>query len=436
VFIALAMLGLVMGTAALHRSLHGSLGLWPLSALLFVYNAALSWGFLNSLFGIGVYLFAFSAWVSARNKPIATRIAVFSLVAAFLFLCHLFAFGLYGLTVTAYEIEMRLVGRRPTFAELRALFLLGLHFVPALLLWAASTGGPTHIEYGSLSDKIHALLAPTTFVAQSPVVLDGVIGGLTIAFLYGALRSGSLKLASGMRLPMIALGLAAVLMPNVLDGSWLADIRLPVALPFIVIGATRLEVEARWRTALACIALVLLAARLWGVTNLWRDYDARTAELRAATAVIDRGARLLVVEDPIPSADQAVPFVPTALGERRDANFWHLAALAVIDRSTFIPYLFSGWTTIEPTARNAGLFETTGYPLPSALLLTSTTVAQMDAASRAPNMLGEMPYWGGWPQKFDFVLWIKFGPEPPPRLPQLQAVASGSFFYIYRVKGG
>src|SRR6266446_7850409 len=50
-FIALTACLLVTGTMALHRALHGKVGLWPATTFLFVYNAALFWGFLNFLFG-------------------------------------------------------------------------------------------------------------------------------------------------------------------------------------------------------------------------------------------------------------------------------------------------------------------------------------------------------------------------------------------------
>src|SRR5205085_906242 len=46
-FIAMTMVLPMIGTLTLHRVLHGRVGLWPLSALLFIYNAALFWGFLN-----------------------------------------------------------------------------------------------------------------------------------------------------------------------------------------------------------------------------------------------------------------------------------------------------------------------------------------------------------------------------------------------------
>ncbi|HKT20747.1 MAG TPA: hypothetical protein VJR47_22030, partial [Stellaceae bacterium] len=79
VFIALTMLTLVAGTVALHRVLHGRVGLWPLASLLFIYNAVLYWGFLNCLFGMGVGLLLFAAWIATRSWPSALRLPLFAL---------------------------------------------------------------------------------------------------------------------------------------------------------------------------------------------------------------------------------------------------------------------------------------------------------------------------------------------------------------------
>ena len=65
VFIASTMLTLIAGTLVLHRALHGRLEIWPLFSILFVYNAALFWGFLNCLFATGVCLLVFSGWIAA-----------------------------------------------------------------------------------------------------------------------------------------------------------------------------------------------------------------------------------------------------------------------------------------------------------------------------------------------------------------------------------
>jgi hypothetical protein len=102
---------LIAGTAALHCAIHGRVGIWPIWSVLFVYNAELFWGF-PTLFATGVYLFAFGGWIATRHWRAGPRIPCFSAVATLLCLLHLFAFGLYALSVVSYELGTRASLRR------------------------------------------------------------------------------------------------------------------------------------------------------------------------------------------------------------------------------------------------------------------------------------------------------------------------------------
>lgn len=434
-FIALTMLGLFAGTMALQRALFGRVGVWPLCSLLFIYNTALYWGFLNSLFGIALYLLAFAGWIASRHWPLAARLALFSIVAALILVSHLFAFGLYALTVVAYEFDARVRAPRPTRAGLLSWAIICLHLAPAMILWAcsASAAGSTLTHFGGPSDKLRALMAPATFAGEKPPVLDCVLAGLAYFFLLLAVWRQSLVLATGMRLPLIAMVVTALLTPNWLGGSWLADIRLPVALPFIIIGATRLEVGRRWGSVLALVALALLALRVWTVSATWRDEDQQVTALRTAIARLPQGSRLLVVEAPLADWERAVPGLPRAFALRSEERLWHLPALSVIDRAAFIPYLFTGLTTIQPAARNAGLFVTQGVPVSPEQLAQGTTRETMGDRANATDYLGQRAYWTEWPKNFDDVLWLDLARRFPTHLDTLQPVAESGPFRLYRV---
>lgn len=112
----------------------------------------------------------------------------------------------------------------------------------------------------------------------------------------------------------------------------------------------------------------------------------------------------------------------------------HMPALSVIDRSAFIPYLFTTWTTIRATPRNAGLFAPQGVPITSAMLVNSARPGSAESPeSLQSNALGEAPYWLDWPKHFDFLLWVDFSGASAPESDLLQEVAKGSFFRIYRI---
>jgi hypothetical protein len=436
VFIALTMLSLIGGAATLHRVLHGRWSVWPLCSVLFVYNAVLFWGFLSCLFGIGAYLFALSGWIATRQWRAAPRILLFAAVASLLLLLHLFAFGVYGLSVALYEAGERIRERRISLPSFASLIAAGLQFLPGLVLWRLSLehSGSSVTHYGSLAAKLYALLSPFTF-GYLPVPLDGVVGLVAVAFLAFAVVTRSLRIAPQLRLPLAGLAIAALAMPNVLSGSWSADLRLPVTLVFLLIAASRFSpTRPRAAALLAALALSVFGLRIWTVTQSWRDYDRDFAEFRSAARVIAPGSRLMIVERLAAKRISGLPGVPTGLAVLQRVAFIHMAALAVIDRSAFVPYMFTGWTTIAVTPRNRDIAQRVGWPATPDELRKSADPEERGTLDTGPDIYGERPYWRDWPNRFDFVLWIDFGSRPNDVPRQLRPVAHASFFEIYRVE--
>jgi hypothetical protein len=434
VFIASAMLLLIGGTLTLHRVLHGRIEIWPIWSVLFVYNAALFWGFLNCLFATGVYLFAFSGWIATRHWRTGPRLGVFSIIASLLLLLHLFAFGLYGLSVATHELARRIEHRRLPFRGLVGWGVVCLQFVPGVVLWYASLaqGGSAVTSYNGLVFKFYAMISPFSFGAQL-TAFDLLMGCLTSLFVIFAIKSGSLQLSGQMRLPLAVMLVLVLLMPDRVNGSGFADMRLPVALPFLIIASTRFEVsKKRAVVTVAGAALIVLGLRDWSVSQAWYDYDRWFAEFRAASAVIAPGARLLVVEAPMPEQQQ-LPGVPASLATVQWRSFSHMAALAVIDRAAFFPYIFTGWTTIDAAPRNRAVAQSEGAPMTPEELLKSVEPKEAKSLYIGPDTVGALPYWRNWWENFDFVLWMDFGGTDAPGLKQLSLVTSGSFFHIYRV---
>ena len=436
IFIAAAMALPVLGTMAMHRALHGRVGLWPLASLLFVYNTVLFFGFLNYLFSLGLAFIAFGSWVGSRSWPTTPRVVLFSAVASLLLVLHLFAFGVYGLLVGSYEAQRFLSdGKARSIGNFFGRAILVAQFIPAGLLWlaSASNGGPAPISYGGLARKALAALAPTTFDLP-PALFDAAILLFSVNFLFLAFRTGTLRLAPEMRLPIGAMVVLALAMPNWIGGSAEVDFRLPVALPFVLIASVRLTSAHSMPLRLAALgALVLLAARVWIVSESWSDMDRRFTEFRAVARMLPEGARLLVVQSPMPEGFVAFEGMPRGLAHRAESQFFHMPALAVVDRGVFIPYLFTGWFTIQVAPANAAISRMVGQPISPETL--AALAAPETSASRGleRNAIGETPCCLDWAKKFDFVLWIDFG-SPPQSLPtHLQPWDAGSFFRIYRV---
>src|SRR6266540_14667 len=82
---------ILSGTLALNRQLYRHWSVLPLIAFPLLYNNVFLVGTMNYLFGIG--------------RALALRLAVSTLFVLALFFCHLFAVGVYGLGLLAFELQ-------------------------------------------------------------------------------------------------------------------------------------------------------------------------------------------------------------------------------------------------------------------------------------------------------------------------------------------
>ena len=431
-FIAVTMALLVIGTATLHRALYGRMGLWPLCALSFVYNAALWWGFINYVFSLGVALVAFSAWIATARWSTLLRLTVFAAVSSVLFILHLFAFGVYGLLVASYEAGNLLPRNRRTARGLFAGIAALSQFFPAGVLWLLMERGPEFTRYNGLGSRVFSLFAPTSFNFP-PSTFDRTYLLLGLVFVAIAVYTRAITLASTMRLPLAVMIIGSLLMPEFVSGSWAAHIRLPIAFVFVAVASMRLTVSRRWPVALcASLALALLATRVWAVSQDWRDMNEQVIELRAALQTVPEGIRLLIVEsDEVDQ--QPIAMVPPFVARRAVTEYWHLPTLAVIDRNAFVPSLFTGWYPIEPSARNIGMARIMFSSLSPQELAERAHTPPDSASLFERDPLGEPPCCLDWSEIYDFVLWIDLGKPPRTLLPELQPWTSGSFFHIYRI---
>src|SRR5437660_7975609 len=103
---------ILSGTLALNRQLYRHWSVLPLIAFPLLYNKVLLVGTMNYLFGIGLSLWALATWVALRERAPVLRLAVSTLFVLALFFCHLFAVGVYGLGLLAFELQRLLSMRR------------------------------------------------------------------------------------------------------------------------------------------------------------------------------------------------------------------------------------------------------------------------------------------------------------------------------------
>jgi hypothetical protein len=426
-FLYLCLLLFVLGTLAVHAVLHHRVSLWPAASALFAWSYVTSLGFVNYLVGIGVWLLAFAGWIAVSRRGELWRIAAGSALSLAVFFCHYFAFFGYMLCVGAYEFGVWLhSGDRRPLALLRRAVVAFCPFIIPLAIFAVASQGQQGGDtiYGTPADKFIALFSPILFQSV-PYNL-----GILVVLLWLPLRLGLLgkvHLVPLMRMPLLAVGIAAIAMPHVLAGVWGVDFRLPVVWVFLLIaGCSWSGTSPRAAVAVTGFMLALLVINIANIVWAWRPIGRQFDEFRAALPAIPVGAKIIVFRDET-GTDPAKLHLPISIYD-------HLATLAVIERDAYVPFLFKHAmmpVAAAPALRNidTGI----GNPIGLQQLIEGMDPVKGPAMLGTPSIAGMINYWGNWPQHYDYAVELSFGAQP--ELPKLlDPVVSGTFFRIYRIR--
>lgn len=294
IFLTLLALVYFLGCSELARAAWGQPQWLALVAGLTLYNATLLWGFVNYLFGLGLFFLAFAVWLRLRRRLTAGRFVLLCGWGTLVYLAHLAAVAVLGVacvTVALLDWWPRRRSRRAWPPLLRQTGWLG---VPALLLlfgFLNRNGRVGRIGGYTLWHKISALF---TLVRSYNVRSDAAVTlGLTACAVVLLWRCR-------WRRELVAAGLAllgcCLVMPNRILTSQNADIRLSVPAFVLLI----LAVRPRWgRAQVAALspALALLGLHVGLIARTWRGFNARAGDLLALGTRLPPGARVDVLED-------------------------------------------------------------------------------------------------------------------------------------------
>ena len=425
IFVALSVVLPVISVATLHFVVHRRISLVPAAAFLFCYNYLLSWGLLNYLPPLCLAVILFAGWIGSAGWRRWPRAALFSVLALVLYLGHLAAFGAYGLAVGGFELGRAWrTGFRPWRVVAADWLAAAAQALPAIVLACSvhlepPTVGPALTTYGSLTTKLIALFSPVLFSGTPIDMLAGLFALLVL--IYG-LSTRRLRLAPQVWPAALAAGVVAVCMPSWLFGVFLMDIRLPLLVVLLLIGATSTtpRMERALAGALLGGFLLLTAIRSMGIATELRAGDTQIAEVRQVVAAMPRGMRLLLVD---PSTG------------KRELPYWatlHIGMVAVIDRDAFVPIMFTGQGTVRPAPAMRNSSTPHGPPL-SLAELKDGLGRKDDPAGAQGNGLGGRIYWLGWQDKFDYVLIEHFGTRPTALPSVLRLVATSPVADLYRI---
>lgn len=404
------------GTLVLNRTLFGVWSALPLVAFPLLYNGIFLIGVMNYYFGIGLVLFALSAWVALREKPWPWRMLVSTGFVVALFFCHLFAAGVYGVGLLAYELDrLRQTRGRPLAPRLVAFVCAGLPFLPILpLLMASPTWGLSGENYWEPQGKIEGVeMVLNVYFDLVAVALAAIVVGALV----WAARHRLLQVHSFLLPLLLVAGLVYLAMPRVVFATYMADQRLPVAIAFMVLAAMRVDLRARLaRRGFAVVLILMLAVRVGEVQVVWNRLSQWTGAFQESVTHIRPGSRILVAYADIQGGS-----------DPQDLGLMHAACLAMIEKSSLVTTAF----TVEgkqilrarPPYRSQVDTEDGTPPQTEQLLIT-----EEEPSPDGPH------YWDLWPSRFDYVylLFTERG-APNPDDDRLKLVAEGERFQLYRV---
>jgi hypothetical protein len=426
VFVALCVMMPVMALAALRWAVHGRVGLVPVLGYVLSYNLVLAYGFLNYLFSAGLAVALFAAWIAGTRWPRWPRAALFSVGLVLLYLCHAFAAAAYCLMVAGYEIgRAARCGFRPAPVVALNWAAAGAQALPLVLLvhftaGAVQLGAVTVTQYGTLGNRVAALLSPFFFPGGGSWAAFAILLALT-----GVLALRRVRMAAALWPSLAIMILAAVLVPKILLNVWGSDLRLPILCVVLLLACVSRgpAFPRRAAQAIVVLAVILAAGRSVAAYRVLSAFNQSIADIRGLLAAMPKGARLLVVE----LADEAAPRRPVSA-----LLTGHMAMVAVIDRDAFVPYLFTGASAVRLRPAMAQAGSSNGGPITMADLTGGMDQAD-PSGGEAPFGLGGQVYWWHWPQKFDYVLIEHFGADPGPAPDTLRLVARDGIADLYRI---
>ncbi len=323
----------VTGVIALQRVLFGRLTPWPLLAFLLLYNQVVLVGFVNFLFGVGLAFWTAAVWAALRPTMPALAVVATMTLAAAVFFSHIEALMFLGILLLGIEAAAM------TRADaVRRLFLLGLVFVPAAILF---------LNWHSLGHQNLAYRAPWQKLVYLFWIFDNYHEGfdlacalLFIAFFGLGLGFGAIRAAPPLKY-WLAIAIAAfVASPDTMFGGASADIRLPLFIAMLPIAGTEPGARAgrRFLVATGVVAGLVFGLRMYFLEQIWIKartlYDADMATL----GMLPQGAMLAGSFNWSPTADI-----------RADIPQFHVPMLAVPLREAFVPTVFA-YMGLQPLA--------------------------------------------------------------------------------------
>ena len=298
---------------------------WPFVSFLLLYNAIVTWGFVNYLFGLGLFLWILGLWFCTEQWSWPIRIVCFSWLGYVLVICHLYTFGLYGAAVISAEIATHWKQHRHFWLwHGRRFWLAMAQLIMPIALFVSTSPSAGNLVVGAVFRINPKLYGLGSLIYTGRFWLD-----FSLCILFYA-SFALLIWRSWIRVDARLFGMLGCLVilfpvwPDYILGGAYAAFRLPVAIAFIAVAATTpanfLGDRRRRRAALGLVAVLILVHAIF-TTGQWRQFQREYDLIANAVEMVPSEAKLLVA---IPQDNQdyeannpPIAYAPLLIGTQR-----------------------------------------------------------------------------------------------------------------------
>jgi hypothetical protein len=328
-FVSLTVLLFSFGCHYLALSIHKKSS-WITILLCFLnINLAFLMGFLNYIFGFGLFLIALAFWLRHCRHGRTAPLLMMAVLTTLCYFAHLSAYTFLGASVGLLFLQQFAATRKLTLNMVLSVLPLTIPLI-VFLTFMKGSGQVGEIEWSSPFEKVKDIVF---MVRTYDHVFDGIVVFAAVAVLFCVLREAH-EIAC--RRDILTLGIAFFLFflacPKTLFTSWGADIRFLLPAMVLTPLAFDLSLPKKQGRILMCALLLLCLVRYGEVFHAWRMRDSTIA-----TEV--------ELFDKLPHQSKIFPLV---FDEHPDSGnkIWqrmlrHTISYATITRATISPSLFA-----------------------------------------------------------------------------------------------
>jgi hypothetical protein len=301
----------VAGLFAVAKATFGRVTPTAIAAAPLAYAYPFQFGFLNFSLSVALALLAFALWIElSRNR---SRLLIFGLVAPVLYVCHAYGWAVLWVLVGSWQAAEAWRAR-----DAKRLLPALVIATPVLLLLLQSVQAqPQASDFFNVQAKLIFVLQA---FRDSWFLLDLSSLGFLCALIAAGFYSNDFRRVPGLAIAAGALAILFLVMPRILLGSILADMRIvPVGL---AVGLLAVDpIRARWLWPVSILfAIGRLSATVWSFTV----QSASLERELGALGHIPRGAAVV-----------ALVGNGSAAGQWRLPRGGHLPSYALIRREAF-----------------------------------------------------------------------------------------------------